>query len=186
MPNMKDWTPEQRAEAVRKSKETRDRKRAEKDARKAGREAAPRRPSPVSKAQVKHALSAVIVGIDGALAYFAPQSWVTPEDRLNEREVEILTEAFSTEAMKSARALRFLAALSNLTGQLGVVGALLLVALPRLTRRGLIPRQWVPVLRDLLGAATAKDVQAPEAFEKAFDNAAPEPPEEPGPDRAAA
>jgi hypothetical protein len=183
VPGFDRWTPEQRAAAQAKAKETRDRKRAEKDARKAGREAAPRRPSPVSKAQVKHALSAVIVGIDGALAYFAPQSWVTPEDRLNEREVEILTEAFSTEAMKSARALRFLAALSNLTGQLGVLGALMIVALPRLTRRGLIPRQWVPILRDLLGAATSQNVEAPPAPEE-------EPPaplvEEPGPDRAAA
>ncbi len=176
---MRDWTPEQRAEAVRKAQETRERKRAEKDARKAGREAKPRRTPSISRKQVEHGIAALITGLDAAAAYLDPKNWVTPDDRLNEQEVAILTEAFSTEAMKSPRALRFFAALTDLTGRLGILGALMIVALPRLVRRGLIPRQWVPVLRDLIGAASAKEAEPP---------AEPEIParEEPSPDREAA
>ncbi len=179
MPGFDRWTPEQRAAAQAKAKETRDRKRAAKDAGKAQREAKPRRTPSISKRQVEHGIAALVTGIDAGLAYLIPQNWVTPDDRLNEQEVAILTEAFSTEAMKSPRALRFFAALTDLTGRLGILGALMIVALPRLTRRGLIPRQWVPILRDLIGAASAKEAEAP-----------PEPEipvrEEPSPDREAA
>src|SRR5437016_3470396 len=132
--------PEVRARAA----EARARKKAEKDARKAQREAKPSRKIGISKSQVKDGIGLIIVGVDAALAYGAPQLWVTPEDRLNEQEVELLTEAFSTEAMKSQRALRFLTSLTAFSGRLGIAGALMIVALPRLMRRGMIPEAWVP------------------------------------------
>lgn len=179
MPNFRDLTPEQRAENVRKAQETRERKRAERDAKKAAREARPTRRG-LSKVQVKNGVTLIVVGLDAAFAYGAPKLWVTPEDRLNEQEVELLAEAFSTEAVKSARAMRLLAMLTDFSGRLGIAGALMIVALPRLIRRGLIPEPWVPVIRKLIGAATAKETE----------EAAPEPEipprEEPAPDRQAA
>lgn len=118
---------------------------------------------PISKAQVQHGVSAVVIGIDAGLAYLVPDLWVTssiPEqsDRLTEREIQMLTEAFSDEAMKHPRVLRFLANLTSLTDRLGIAGVCLMIALPRLARRGMIPRQFIPVLRDLLGTATEAQI----------------------------
>ncbi|MBI3936933.1 MAG: hypothetical protein HY323_08145 [Betaproteobacteria bacterium] len=176
--------PEVRARAA----EARKLKAEERRQRKARPDRAPSgRRLPISKVQVQHGVSAVIIGIDAGLAYLAPDLWVTdpiPEnsDRLTEREIAMLTEAFSDEAMKHPRVLRFLAQLTSITDRMGIAGALMLVALPRLARRGMLPRAFVPVLRDLLGAATAAEFNVPPAAP------APQPPqqEEPGPNREAA
>lgn len=179
------WTPEQRAEAQRKSAETRARKAEERRQKKAGRaDRSPRR-LPISIVQVRHGVHAVIVGIDAGLNYLAPDLWVSgyPDlgDRLTDKEIELLTEAFSDEAMKHPRVLRFLAQLTSVTDRMGIAGVLLMIALPRLARRGMMPTWATPILRDILGTMTEAEVPPTQ----------PEPPpppqnEEAGPDREAA
>lgn len=175
--------PEVRARAAEARKlkaEERRQKKAKPDGKPTGRRL------PISKVQVQHGVSAVIIGVDAGLAYLAPDLWVTDEvdyrnsDRLTQREIEMLTEAFSDEAMKHPRVLRFLANLTSVTDRLGIAGVLMMVALPRLARRGMLPKFAVPILRDLLGAATEAEIP-PTPPEPEVQN-----PGEAGPDREAA
>ncbi len=188
MPNFRDLTPEQRAENVRKSKETRERNRAARDSRKAGREAAPKRqasfwPPGLTKAKVTRVMHATVVGLDAGLAILTPDLWLTPADRLNEDEANLLAVALSEEAARHPAALRVLNEITKYGQRAGIIGALLIIAIPRLQRRGLIPGFLVTILTDVAGAATAQDIE-PHADTPAEPEIAPR--EEPGPDRAAA
>jgi hypothetical protein len=173
-------------EVRRKAQEARKLKNEERRQRKGTADKAPSRSRvPISKLQVQHGVRAVVVGVDAGLAYLVPELWVTdpnPEqsDRLTEREVEMLTVAFSDEAMKHPGVLRFLANLTAYTDRLGIAGVLLLIALPRLARRGMLPAFLTPMLRDLIGTASGAEVpEAPPVPE-------PQNPQEAGPDREAA
>lgn len=72
--------------------------------------------------------------------------FVSKPDALDEREMTLLSEALTAEAMSSERILKWLTAAGKVTPHIMLIQACATIAIPRLQRRGILPppRQLTP------------------------------------------
>ena len=141
---------EKMAEGRRRSQE---RKRQQKEG---AASAQPKRAGLVKRADVNRAMLACVAMADVGLAYAAPQLWVTPEDRLTEKEMALLAAALSDEVVKHPLAMRLLERIYDAGQKAGIIGAVIIIALPRLHRRGLIPNFLIPVIQATVDEETLR------------------------------
>ena len=93
---------------------------------------------PRSNAKVRE-LCAGVVGACNLTASFMPQ-YIPQEDLLNEVEMDALTNALTAEAMSSQRIVTWLSRAAKASAHLLLAQALIAIAIPRLQRRGILPR----------------------------------------------
>jgi hypothetical protein len=121
-------------------------------------------PGALSKAKIQRVMLATVVGIDGGLSiannYTRGHFWEQGEpplgDRLTVEEIALLANASAEEAARHPRLLRVIDRIVRLGGQAGFAGALVIVAIPRLTRRHILPAGLQMFIENLLTAASAQ------------------------------
>ena len=65
--------------------------------------------------------------------------FLAKDDALDEREMDVLADALSQEAMSSDRIMRWMTTASKVTPHIALASALVAIAVPRLQRRGILP-----------------------------------------------
>lgn len=66
-------------------------------------------------------------------------SFASKEDALDEREMTALADALTAEAMTSERIMRWMTAAGSVTPHIAMISAAVMIAVPRLQRRGILP-----------------------------------------------
>lgn len=82
---------------------------------------------------------AMLVGAGNILLTLSPFR----ADALDEREMTLLADALAAEAMSSERVLRWLTAAAGISPHFLLIQACVTIAIPRLARRGVLPRAAV-------------------------------------------
>lgn len=123
----------------------------------------PQWPGALSKAKILRITTATIVGLDaGANAVsnmLQLRAWENGNpplgDRLTAQEIALLANASAEEAARHPQVLRVIDRVVRLAGRAGLAGALVIVAIPRLERRNLVPPGVSGFLGNLVDSAQA-------------------------------
>lgn len=80
---------------------------------------------------------------------------VSKDDALNEPEMDMLTNAVAAEAMSSERVMKWLLATSGITPHILMIRAVVMIGVPRLQRRGILPKpKEIVMTREIYNSMT--------------------------------
>lgn len=65
--------------------------------------------------------------------------FLAKDDALNEKEMDVLSDALAQEAMSSDRIMRWMTTASKVTPHIALASAVIAISVPRLQRRGILP-----------------------------------------------